>query len=68
MGRRKIQEEQEEIDFRDTIYPHGTLTCPVCGEEFEADDNTRYIVKGGYTCSLKCFLTRVKECESKKQI
>ena len=37
------------------------LICPVCNQEFKATSNTVYIVKGGYTCGLKCFLIRDKE-------
>ena len=36
------------------------LVCPVCGKEFKRNDDTRYIVSGGYTCSWNCFLKRVK--------
>ena len=44
----------------------GLLICPVCEKEFKPNGDTKYIVYGGYTCSWKCFLTRVKEQESKK--
>lgn len=44
----------------------GFLTCPVCSKEFKPNNDTKYIVYGGYTCSWKCFLTRVKEQENKK--
>lgn len=36
-----------------------TLTCSVCGEEFEVTDDTKYIIAGGYTCSWKCFLNEM---------
>lgn len=39
------------------IYPQGMFVCPICGKEFEANDDTRYIIGGGYTCSWRCFLT-----------
>ena len=39
----------------------GMLTCPVCGKEFKPNNDTKYIVRGGYTCSWQCFLTRLKE-------
>ena len=48
------------------IYPQGILACPVCGKEFEANDDTRYIISGGYTCSWKCFLNEAKKRELKK--
>lgn len=50
-----------------SIYPQGKLICPVCGEEFEANDDTRYIIAGGYTCVWKCFLDEVKKRESQKK-
>lgn len=48
------------------IYPQGLLICPICGKEFEADDDTRYIISGGYTCSWKCFLTESKRRNNEK--
>lgn len=42
------------------------LICPVCGKEFKVSDDTKYIVAGGYTCSWKCFLTKVIESSQKK--
>lgn len=42
------------------VYPQGLLICPVCQKEFEANDDTRYIIAGGYTCSWKCFLAETK--------
>ena len=42
----------------------GLLTCSVCGEEFEPNDDTKYIISGGYTCSWKCFLNEVKRRQS----
>ena len=52
---------------KDNMYPQGILTCSVCSKEFKADDNTRFIISGGYTCSLKCFLSEVKRRESMKE-
>lgn len=31
------------------------LQCPVCGKEFKATDETRYIIHDAWTCSWKCF-------------
>lgn len=45
--------EHNKLEF---LYPQGLLVCPICGKEFEANDDTRYIIGGGYTCSWKCFL------------
>ena len=49
-----------------SIYPQGTFICPICGKEFKANDDTRYFIAGGYTCSWKCFLTEAKEYSEKK--
>lgn len=43
----------------------GKLTCPVCGEKFKPDENTKYIAAGGYTCDWKCFLKVVKKPKDK---
>ena len=40
--------------------PQELLACPVCGKEFKPNDDTKYIVTGGHTCSWECFLTVVK--------
>lgn len=49
------------------IYPKvGTpMMCPVCGKQFKASDDTRYIRAGGYTCSWKCFLAPKRDDEGK---
>lgn len=53
--------------MKNNIYPEGMLTCSVCGKEFKANDDTRYIISGGYTCSPKCFFKEVKEKEAQKR-
>lgn len=53
--------EIKENSVTKPIYPQGTFTCPICKKEFEADDNTRFIISGGYTCSWKCFSNEVKK-------
>lgn len=59
------------MNMKNDIYPKGTFICSVCGKEFEADGDTRYIISGGYTCGWKCFLKEAKERdairESKKK-
>ena len=45
-----------------------TLICSVCGKEFVVNDDTKYIIAGGYTCSWKCFSDEVKRQESEKAI
>ena len=44
----------------------GLLTCPICKKEFKPNEDTNYIVTGGYTCSWKCFWTSVKIREKQK--
>ena len=51
-----------------SVYPQGTFTCPICGKEFEANNDTRYIIGGGYTCSWKCFLNESKKRSSESVI
>lgn len=46
----------------------GLLTCPVCQKEFKPNDDTNYIILGGYTCSPKCFFKEVKRREKEKGI
>ena len=48
------------------VYPQGLLVCPICEKEFEANNDTRYIIGGGYTCSWKCFINEVKKREKEK--
>lgn len=54
--------------MRKHMLPQEPLICTVCGTEFKPDDDTKYIIRGGYTCSWKCFLKEVKERETKKKI
>lgn len=42
-----------------------TLVCSVCGKEFKVSDDTKYICKGGYTCTWKCFLNHVRSLPPK---
>lgn len=50
-----------------SLYPQGKLICSVCNKEFEANDDTRYIISGGYTCSWKCFLNESKRRDALRQ-
>ena len=43
------------------------LTCPVCNKKFTVDENTNYIVKGGYVCDWKCFKKRMKDTEAERK-
>lgn len=36
------------------------LVCTVCGEKFKVTEDTKYIIRDGYTCSWKCFLAAVR--------
>jgi hypothetical protein len=40
--------------------PQEILICPVCGKEFKKNEDTKYIISGGYTCSWKCFSKEAK--------
>ena len=44
-----------------------TLICSVCGKEFEPNDDTKYIIAGGYPCSWKCFLNEAKRRDAEKK-
>ena len=65
MKKNNILELKSEKKF--SFFPQGTYTCSVCNKEFVADDDTRYIIAGGYTCSWKCFLKEAKEQEFKRK-
>lgn len=43
-----------------TLTPQKLLICPVCGKEFKKNNDTKYIISGGYTCSWKCFSKEAK--------
>ena len=45
----------------------GMLTCPVCNKEFKPNDDTNYIVSGGFTCSSKCFFVEVRKKAEEKR-
>ena len=53
--------------IEECVNPQGFLICPVCNKEFKPNDDTKYIVSGGYTCSWKCFLTEVKTKEKERE-
>lgn len=50
-----------------SLDPPEKLICTVCGKEFEPDDDTKYIIAGGYTCNWKCFLNEVKRRDAEKE-
>jgi hypothetical protein len=50
-----------------SVYPQGWLICPVCGNGFEANEDTRYIIAGGYTCDWKCFLKELRNITERKR-
>ena len=50
------------------LNPQGKLVCPVCGKEFEPNDDTKYIIDGGYVCDWKCFLKEVKKRKAAKEV
>ena len=47
------------------------MQCSVCGKTFKANDDTKYIINGGYTgswqCFLKCHYEREKLRKEKKK-
>ena len=50
-----------------SLDPQGTLVCPICGKVFEANDDTKYIMNGGYVCEWKCFWKEVNRREAIKK-
>jgi predicted nucleic acid-binding Zn-ribbon protein len=42
------------------------LICTVCGKEFSPNNDTKYIINGGYTCDWKCFLNEAKKRDAVK--
>ena len=60
--------KENNMSKQELLNPQGVLVCPVCGKEFKANDDTKYIAAGGYTCSWKCFLNETKrKSEEKKE-
>ena len=57
---KKSKSETEDTNVQEK------LICPVCGKEFPINDDTKYIVAGGYTCNWKCFLTDVRRMAAEK--
>ena len=43
------------------------LFCPVCGALFKATEYTKYIMKGEYTCSWKCFYNEARSRDEEKK-
>ena len=61
--------ENNNMSKSELLNPQGLFVCSVCGKEFKADDDTRYIINNGYTCSWKCFLTEsTKKSEERKSV
>ena len=48
------------------LNPQGILTCSVCGKEFKPNDDTKYFISGGFTCSWQCFLIEAKKRDKEK--
>ena len=42
------------------------LVCTVCNKEFKVSGDTKYFIRGGYTCSWKCFLNEVKRQDAER--
>lgn len=60
-------ENSTNYTISELLNDKGMLVCPVCGKEFKPTDDTKYIVRGGYTCSWQCFLTRSRERRKEKE-
>ena len=43
------------------------LNCPICGKQFIASDDTKYIIGNAFTCDWKCFLNEVKRMSLEKK-
>lgn len=65
--RTKTKVESKSEAKSDTTSTTEKLTCTVCGKKFDPNDDTKYIIAGGYTCSWKCFSDEVKRREAKKK-
>ena len=44
----------------------GRLICPICGKKFKPNDDTKYVIGGGFPCSWKCFWIELKRRNDKK--
>lgn len=64
--RTKTKSETKETKS-DMTNSKESLICPVCMKKFKPNDNTKYIVFGGYTCSWECFSNEAKKQEIKKK-
>lgn len=51
----------------ESIYPQGELICSVCGKKFKANEKTRFIIAGGYTCDWNCFSDEYKKREAERK-
>ena len=58
---------KNNIVSKSFLNPQEFLICPICKKEFKPNDDTKYIISGGYTCGWKCFLDEVKRREAKKK-
>ena len=43
-----------------SLFDKNRLICPVCGNPFDENENTCYMINKNYTCSWKCFSDYVK--------
>ena len=57
----------KDYAISELLNAQGMLVCPICGKEFEPNDDTQYIVAGGFTCSWKCFFNDAKRISAEKK-
>ena len=68
MAKRKVVSMRNSDTPKQLPKTHQTLICPVCNKEFKVNDDTKYIVKGGYVCDWKCFKQRMKDTEEARKL
>lgn len=40
--------------------------CPICEKHFKFSEDSKFFIKGGYTCSKECFIKRTYEVSNLK--
>lgn len=57
----------KQYSISELLNSQGLLVCPVCKKEFKPNDDTKYLITGGYTCGKKCFYKVVKKRRKEKE-
>ena len=63
----KTKDESKKETKTNITNSDESLICTICDKKFKPNDDTKYIARGGYTCSWKCFLDYVKRREKEKK-